>query len=189
MRRDEVEQLVRAAVTQVVEHHRSLLDVNVSERALCHHLANYIAQSLKVKMDVDVEYNRHARSPKRLNLPPRDAHVDDVSARTVVPDIIVHRRGSDDANEVVLEVKKVGGSEAHDNLKLRAFRDELGYKHCGHVVLGLDADGSVVSEIRWLDGKVRRGASDANRGRINSECVTLLHAFWRRPANRLPETE
>jgi hypothetical protein len=45
-------------------------------------------------------------------------------ATTVVPDIIVHLRGTDDHNLLVLEVKKPGGDLAYDERKLRALREE-----------------------------------------------------------------
>jgi hypothetical protein len=152
MTREEAERAVRAAMAQVAANHRTLLEIGVSERALCHHLANLLAQQMTEHRDVDVEYNRHARFAKRLNLPPRDAHDDDVAARTVFPDIIVHIRGTDEANDIVLEVKKPGEPATYDDLKLRAFRNELRYQHCGHVILGVDAAGRLVSELRWLDG-------------------------------------
>lgn len=150
MTRQEADKLVRDALTLLENEQRELIELDVSERALSHHLAGYIAERVPGEFDVDVEYNRHRQYPKRLNLPPRDARDDELRATTVFPDIIVHVRGSDDWNEIVLEVKKLGESVDYDDLKLRAFQTQLGYRHCGHVVLGVDTSGSIVAELYWL---------------------------------------
>lgn len=55
--------------------------------------------------DVDCEYNRDGVAPKKighLGLYPDD---DDTEAETVFPDIIVHRRGTEQ-NYLVIEAKK-----------------------------------------------------------------------------------
>lgn len=67
------------------------------------------------------------------------------------PDIVVHKRGSDDWNLLVLELKKPGGSLEYDAEKLRAFRRELKYQHAGHMVIGLDADDVIVQKLIWID--------------------------------------
>lgn len=151
MTRAEANDLVLEAVAQLVEEQRNLLALDVSERALCHQLAGYIARRAPAGFDVDVEYNRHHDDPKRLNLPRREALDDELRATTVFPDIIVHVRDSDESNEIVLELKKPGESLDYDELKLRAFHDELGYEHCAHLVLGADGAGKVVTQLRWLE--------------------------------------
>ncbi|MDV3512900.1 hypothetical protein R1L06_19420 [Stenotrophomonas sp. C4297] len=67
------------------------------------------------------------------------------------PDILVHERNTDANNIVVLELKKPGEDIAYDELKLQAFREELGYVHTAHVILGYAADGSLVREVIWVD--------------------------------------
>jgi hypothetical protein len=100
---------------------------------------------------VDVEYNRHIDDPKRLQLPRRDALDDEVRATTVFPDIVVHLRGTDDHNLLVLEVKKPGESLEYDERKLRAFREELSYHHAAHVILGRNVNDDLVREVIWID--------------------------------------
>ncbi len=128
----------------------ALLDLDVTERALSHHLAGYIAQLVPPEYDVDVEYNRHGGDPKRLNLPPRRARDRELRATTVFPDILVHKRNTDDHNLLVLEMKKPGENMEYDGLKLHAFRNELGYRHTAHVVIGREK-GDTVREIIWVD--------------------------------------
>jgi len=142
---------VDKALTELIDEQPELLELGVTERALSHHLANYIARSIDGAYHVDVEYNRHFDTPKRLNLPPRDALDREIRATTVFPDIIVHRRNSDADNLLVLEMKKPGENLEYDDLKLKAFRLELGYKHAAHVILGR-ANQEVVREVIWING-------------------------------------
>jgi hypothetical protein len=148
----EVAKLVELAVGQLIQEQAELLDLDVTERALSHHLANYLAALLPAGYDVDVEYNRHGESPKRLQLPVREAADMELRSTTVFPDILVHKRNTDDDNLLVLELKKPGESLAYDELKLRAFREQLGYSYTAHVILGRDNGGAIVRRIVWVGG-------------------------------------
>ena len=152
MTRDEADRLVREALCQLKEEQPELFHLDVSERALTHHLANCILERVSEGLNVDVEYNRHRSDPKRLNLPARDASDRELRATTVFPDIIVHVRNTDESNLVVLEVKKKGEPLEYDSKKLHAFRAELRYCHAGHVIVGVDADGRATAELEWLKG-------------------------------------
>jgi hypothetical protein len=151
MNRDEIDVLVKGAITRVVDSERELLDRNVSERALTHHLARFLRERVPRPLVVDVEYNRHGDDPKRLLLPRRNAEDDELRATTVFPDIIVHVRGTDDHNLLVLEVKKPGEAIEYDERKLRAFREQLHYRHAAHVILGQDADNEIIQRVIWID--------------------------------------
>lgn len=151
MDREEVSALVDAAIARVIDSEHELLDRNVSERALTHHLARFLREGVPRPFVVDVEYNRHIDDPKRLLLPPRQAADDELRATTVFPDIIVHVRGTDDHNLLVLEVKKPGGDLEYDAKKLTAFREQLHYRHAAHVILGHNANEDTVQEVIWAD--------------------------------------
>lgn len=151
MTRDQAHHLVNRAIDALVENEPELLELGVTERALAHQLAVYIARDVPKPLSVDCEYNRHFGDPKRLRLPPRKAIDREVRATTVFPDIIVHERDTDDQNYVVLELKKPGEELGYDELKLRAFREELGYAHTAHLVLGLDRLGRLVRDLLWVD--------------------------------------
>lgn len=142
---------VDSAMDSVIERHADLLELNASERSLSHHLAITLAALLPIDLDVDVEYNRHGHDPKRLELPPRNASDRDTRATTVFPDIIVHKRNTDEVNILALEVKKPGEPLDYDARKLCGFRRELGYQHAAHVVLGWNSSGSIVGEVIWVD--------------------------------------
>ena len=151
MTRDDATTLVDRAIDRLLAQDAALLDLNVTERALAHQLAHYMAESVIAPLCVDCEYNRHLGDPKRLNLPPRRALDREIRATTVFPDIIVHERNTDVSNFVVLELKKPGEDLAYDHLKLRAFREELGYQHAAHLILGYDGQGNLVRELSWVD--------------------------------------
>lgn len=128
MEHPEVEGLVVEAVERLVVTDPYLFTRDANERTITHRLAVYLERQF-TGWDVDCEFNRDGHDPKRLNLPPRSNILsDDVHATTVFPDIIVHRRGSDE-NLVAIESKKTtnGEGRAWDDRKLAAFKEQLGY--------------------------------------------------------------
>jgi hypothetical protein len=124
---------------------RFLLAIDANERSLSHHLAIYLFPRFP-QWDVDCEYNRDGIDDhKVLDLPARtQPTATDVDARTVFPDIIVHRRGQPGAanNLLVVEVKKSSNKNAaefvYDRVKLRQFQREFGYQNAYLVVLNTD---------------------------------------------------
>ncbi len=134
---------------QVAELH--LLRTDASERSMTHRLALHLTP-LFPEFDVDCEYNRDGFDVKRLALHQRAVQDDDTEAVTVFPDIVVHRRGHNDANLLVIEVKKASSTvnADYDMLKLEAFRHELKYRHAVHLTLGLGADGTPLTRVTWL---------------------------------------
>lgn len=154
MNQEEANVFVNAAIDRLVQNDSALLDLDVTERALSHKLAHYMALSATIQppLVVDCEYNRHFGDPKRLNLPLRKSKDRELRATTVFPDIVVYERNSDENNLIVLELKKVGESIDYDELKLRAFREELRYIHAAHVILGYTANKELVREVRWVGG-------------------------------------
>jgi hypothetical protein len=91
---------------------------------------------------------------KRLELAPRLTSTDNDEAVTVFPDIIVHRRGNNDHNLLVVEIKKAetGTDIAYDLHKLRAFRRELKYAWAVHLIIGRSRNGNLVRRTQWIDG-------------------------------------
>ena len=108
MTREDAHALVNHAVDAVVANDSDLLRLDVTERALSHQLARYMADRVAAPLAVDCEYNRHGSDTKRLRLGRREASDHDLQAVIVFPDIIVHQRGTDDHNLLVVEVKKPG---------------------------------------------------------------------------------
>lgn len=65
----------------------------------------------------------------------------DVEPQAVFPDIIVHKRGNNDDNLLIIEMKKDSSREDNkrDLEKLRAFKRELNYCFAFHLILGIQA--------------------------------------------------
>ncbi len=122
-----------AAIGRLLERDVHLLRCNVSERSITHKLGCYLEEQFP-GWDVDCEYNRNHDVRKTLGLPPKDGTSDEPEEQSVFPDVIVHRRGRNDRNLLVIEVKKTGRDEPYDDWdrdKLRAFKNpsELGYRY------------------------------------------------------------
>ena len=138
--RSDIERRVWRAIEKLREHDGYLLEVDASERSITHHLANYLQHEFE-GWHVDVEYNRDCHEIKRLsNLP-------EVKSDKVFPDIIVHRRGTNDDNLLVVEVKKTGcGHDLEDEKKLVEFtkplkKGGLAYRWGLHLILDSEEQG------------------------------------------------
>ena len=105
-----------------------LLEIDANERTMTHKLAEYLQQEFQ-EWDVDCEYNRKMKGLKKLPRPPNNfSGLDfwhDTDAKTIFPDIIVHKRMSDE-NLLVIEAKKSSSviKEDWDQAKLRAFKEQ-----------------------------------------------------------------
>jgi hypothetical protein len=119
----ELGRYVLTALHNFIKNDLHLLKVNANERSLSHCLAVYLQDEFP-GFNVDCEYNRDGIDPKRL--PHLDLYPDseDENAKTVFPDIIVHRRGSND-NLLVIEIKKTSNQTSRDIdfAKLRGYRE------------------------------------------------------------------
>jgi hypothetical protein len=134
-----------AALGRLTELDAVLFHLDANERSLSFRLAHYLACEFP-DFDVDCEYNRHHRDEKHrkrlhdpdlLRLAGREPSLEDEEGLTVFPDIIIHRRETDD-NLLVIEIKKSSSTikEAFDLAKLKAYREELGYRFAKFIRLG-----------------------------------------------------
>jgi hypothetical protein len=136
-----------------------------SERAIAHRLAFYLECELRrsgivaggAPISVDCEYNRHLEGMKTHRIPGELVDIvkkakrkavalpdgEDLYRFSISPDIVVHERGSDANNLLVIELKKQTNDEIpeYDELKLKCFtkngEDDYGYM-LGFVVTALD---------------------------------------------------
>src|SRR5438445_1382208 len=135
-----------------------------SERAIAHRLAFYLESALRDAglvtdagpLVVDCEYNRHGGALKALGVEQKlkgivekarnkkwgEPDEDGFYVFSVAPDILVHQRGNDRRNRLVIEIKKATNPETpdYDALKLTLFtrlnqRDEgYGYRFGAWVI-------------------------------------------------------
>jgi hypothetical protein len=85
-----------------------LLERNASERAIGAALA---AKLFPMFTDhhIDVEYDRHGLDPKSVDLP---EYCRGGGTRRIIPDIVIHRRGTDEQNLLAIELKKTTNRES-----------------------------------------------------------------------------
>lgn len=150
MRQEEIVTLVKSGMQTLTEKDDWLLTNDLSERSIAHRLAHYL-EHLFIGYDVDCEYNgaihdggyqrKKVHMVKRdllhieMELRERERHleVDETIERSAYPDIIIHKRGHNDDNLCIIEIKKttniVGAS--YDEIKLRSYtRHELDKALC-----------------------------------------------------------
>ena len=153
MTKQQIETALCRALNNFIEKDSHLLAADTSERSMCHRLAMHLAHEMR-SYDVDCEYNRDGFDIKRLRLTSRGTTDNDQEAVTVFPDIIVHRRGENEHNLLVIEMKKASGRFGqdydYDIEKLRAFRRELGYTFAVHVVIGYCHKGTLERKVVWI---------------------------------------
>src|SRR5437016_3684984 len=125
MERNEVERRLEEAIGVLCGRDHLLLEYEVGERAVASKLACHLAP-LFPDYDVDVEYNRHGLDPKDLDLP---SECRGGGTHLIVPDIIIHRRGNDDDNLLVIEVKKESNPESRicDRVKIDGMKRHYRY--------------------------------------------------------------
>ncbi len=129
--RDEIEKKVWVAIGVLFKNDAFLLENDVNERSVSHKLAEYLQKQFP-DWNVDCEYNRMKNQnndeeyiTKKLNLNIENIRSDDVHAKTVYPDIIIHKRGTEH-NLLVIEIKRCSNnsSKEFDSKKLEAFTTE-----------------------------------------------------------------
>ncbi len=161
-----LEATIDAACCQLGKRDRRLFERKVNERSFSHKFAMYLQQEVdawKEGWDVDCEFNRDRKNTgedyaKQLHLIDKinslSTTVYDEDAKTVFPDVIIHRRGSGN-NLLVAEIKKDTASEtdiAFDRLhKLPAYVNQLGYQASVFILIDLDSIKCVVQWIKPLE--------------------------------------
>ncbi len=118
MTEDLVLKKVQNALKNFFKNECDLFGIGVNERSISHKVAEYLQYEFS-DIKVDCEYNRHGlrADPKNLN------------GKRIFPDIVVHRRGTDIENLLVIEVKKNGRSQSaldHDKWKLEELTKRKG---------------------------------------------------------------
>jgi hypothetical protein len=152
-------QLLELALDRLYKSDGDLLDkkFNVNERTVTHRLALHLTTIFK-EFDVDCEYNRMIMDKfgnftegdywaKTINLSiDENIDGDDTEAKTVFPDIIIHKR-KQNVNLAIIEVKMHWKSRKKDFdfKKLYAYKEDLKYLY--GVYLELDENNYLLEFI------------------------------------------
>ena len=149
-----------------------LLKHDINERSITHKLAEYV-QKYFSDYNVDCEYNRMPDKSnnndeadikfdiKKLNLCVSETSSDDNKGTTVYPDIIIHKRGSNKSNLIIIEAKKETNvtekSKEFDFRKLKAFTKSDGLRYKYGIYLELNENSPWIEIIKffqngaWMD--------------------------------------
>jgi len=126
---EDVKRKVERAIENLRKNDSFLITNNTNERSINHKLAEYLQEKFK-EWHVDCEYNRDGHSIKRRAIIENGiVKTNDITQKTVFPDIIVHRRDTSE-NLLVIEMKKSNNRNIEDDIdKLKEFtQDPLNYK-------------------------------------------------------------
>lgn len=140
---------VARALSELLVNDHDLLGINANERSITFRFAMYLQQHFP-DWTVDCEYNRDGTDPKRLGHLEIYPDSEDDEAKTVFPDVIVHRRGTRQ-NHLVLEFKK-STSRVDRNIdlrKLRGYKKQLGYEHALFVEVGTEGQ-AIIIMLEWV---------------------------------------
>ena len=121
MEKEELKQRIDDAIEKLRQKDGVLLNIDVNERTISHKLAGYIQIELE-GYSVDCEYNRYLYSTKILKIPKDPIRWKDLEAKPIFPDIIIHKRLSNDENLLVIEMKKLSNRQDRffDKSKVKA---------------------------------------------------------------------
>lgn len=138
---------VVSAIQEFYARETFLLDKDVGERALTHRLAVQLEKQFP-GWEIDCEYDRLGE--RTLQLPHGSiVSTDDHLAKSIYPDIVVHRRAIPN-NLLAVEVRKASNHQplVHDQHKLKALTDpHLWFAYWAGVLLTLGRKQVTMSEI------------------------------------------
>lgn len=138
-----------SALSELLINDHDLLGIDANERTITFRFAMYLQQRFP-DWTVDCEYNRDGIEPKRLGQLKLYPDSEDEEAKTVFPDVIVHRRGTRQ-NYLVLEFKKSTSRVDRwtDLRKLQGYKQQLGYEHALFVEVGTEGQATITA-LEWV---------------------------------------
>jgi len=101
---EQIKLLIEKALRELIKNDGDLIRRDLKEECINHKLACYLEKFLNELLpnhiySVDVEYNRNHDNPKRI--PDKER-----GEKLIIPDIIIHKRESNEFNLIAIEAKK-----------------------------------------------------------------------------------
>ena len=133
MNNDQVIDILEQTKERFLENEVSLLASDANERSLTHKFAEHMQTIIGREWSIDCEYNRFGSDPKKIDELKRivgeNTTTYETKPRTVYPDIIVHRRGEQGPNLLVVEAKKDATAKERelDIAKLKVIQSTYNY--------------------------------------------------------------
>lgn len=138
-----IELYIKRALKKVYENDLHLITAKVNERNIVFKFATYFQEIIKSteynKYNIDIEYNRAGYTKKSTPSKPNG----------IIPDLIIHKRGSNTDNILVLEFKTDWNrNQEKDEKKIIELMDKSGnykYKYGATILIGKDKP-----HIKWI---------------------------------------
>ncbi len=118
-----IKEKVNIALDILYSNDYYLIENNLHEQSISHKLAEYL-QILFKEYNIDCEFNRRETTDvKKATLSDNEEHI-------IKPDIIIHKRGTQRDNLLIIEIKKGIENEVNNDIeKLKSMTgDGYGYK-------------------------------------------------------------
>lgn len=149
--------LVNLALDDLYENDQYLLKVKAHERDIVAHFSRYFINRLENndnfnKYNVDCEYNRDEFNEKKYK-----EIIYDKKKHRIIPDMIMHQRGSNSNNILAIEFKTYFSkdkNDKNDRLKLEALTNNdsfYRYRMGLHIILGETRE--KVNIVKYINGK------------------------------------
>lgn len=146
----DIERIINKSLDLLYSKDKKLFTNDLCERSIANKFGLYFYQIMQEEKfsgyDIDMEYNRHKAGKKELPDWPNGAY----------PDLIVHRRGNDIDNLLIIEFKKWDSSKKdieEDLKKLEEFvncRGEYSYKYGASIIFAKKRKDVIIT---WVFGK------------------------------------
>ena len=144
---DQLYEKVEKALRTFFRKDGKLLHIDANERSITHKVAEYLQYQFP-DMNVDCEYNRRGGSGS--------VKKSSSTGQGILPDIIVHERGTNKNNCLVIEIKKEGGNSEgakKDRIKLAEYTSSL-YEYKVGLFLVFDVGKKRISKVSiYKNGK------------------------------------
>lgn len=150
---DDLKNLLKECIDELYDRDLHLIENNLYERTIAHRLATYLQNRIETKdskIRVDCEYNgdvddnkNELRRKRIIALSEKLREIgkdvkgeEEFQSLRVYPDIIIHERGKNEENALIIEIKKefderqVG--DAFDRLKLERYTSNCDGNHLNY---------------------------------------------------------
>ena len=137
-----LEQLIKKSLDDLYRNDKYLIDHKVAERDITHRFAHYFENYMQdtniAEYNVGCEYNRDGYGIKQVN------------GNYIYPDFILHKRGSNEDNLLIIEFKTWWTPENNKDIKKIQcmMHPQLRYKYKYGCCITINQDNS---EIFWVD--------------------------------------
>ena len=130
-----LEIIIGKVIKKLTKNDPDLLKNNLHEQTIVHKFACYL-QELLPEYNVDIEYNRNLTGQKLSSGPAR-------------PDVIIHHRGTNKDNLLVIEIKKSNSDDKNPNINRYLDDSSLKYQYGLYLEFGV-GNNFGKNKLKWF---------------------------------------